>query len=332
VAGQSVPDIPELLGSAVEGVGGEPRPGQLAMSEAVATTMREGGHLLVQAGTGTGKSLAYLVPALRHALVEDARPERSEDGDDERQPPSTGPVVVATATIALQRQLVERDLPKLTESLAPVLPRTPSFAILKGRRNYLCLQRFHAGPDDSEQGELFGGGESGGSGDSGGSGESKPSGSGPVSLLGREIMRIGEWAAHTDTGDRDELLPGVSERAWGQVAVSSRECLGATNCAYGTDCFAERARMRAMRSDVVVTNHALLAIDALGDVTVLPEHEVVVIDEAHELVDRVTGVATEDPGPGADPGCDRAGRRPRAGGRGGARSPQPDRDRRRPPC
>jgi ATP-dependent DNA helicase DinG len=86
----------------------------------------------------------------------------------------------------------------------------------------------------------------------------------------------------------------VSERAWGQVAVSSRECLGAANCPYGQDCFAERARMRAMRSDVVVTNHALLAIDALGDVAVLPEHGVVVIDEAHELVDRVTGVATEE--------------------------------------
>ena len=114
------------------------------------------------------------------------------------------------------------------------------------------------------------------------------------SALGRDIVRIGEWANTTDTGDRDELLPGVSERAWGQVAVSSRECLGATNCPYGADCFAEAARMRAMGADVVVTNHALLAIDALSDVDVLPEHDVVVIDEAHELVDRVTGVATEE--------------------------------------
>ena len=117
---------------------------------------------------------------------------------------------------------------------------------------------------------------------------------GPTSALGRDVVRITEWANKTDTGDRDELLPGVSERAWSQVAVSSRECLGATNCPYGADCFAESARMRAMRADVVVTNHALLAIDALSDVDVLPEHDVVVIDEAHELVDRVTGVATEE--------------------------------------
>ena len=265
MAAQQVPEIEKLLARAVDGVAGEPRPGQLAMAEAVAKTMQGGGHLLVQAGTGTGKSLAYLVPALHHTMADDA----------------DGPIVVATATIALQRQLVERDLPRLVESIGPALPRTPSFAILKGRRNYLCLQRFHAGPQD-EQTELF---------DGEGAQHKAPS---PTSSLGLEIVRIGDWAARTETGDRDELVPGVSERAWSQVAVSSRECLGSSKCPYGADCFAEHARMRAMRSDVVVTNHALLAIDALGDVAVLPEHEVVVIDEAHELVDRVTGAATEE--------------------------------------
>jgi ATP-dependent DNA helicase DinG len=197
-------------------------------------------------------------------------------------PPPRGPVVVATATIALQRQLIERDLPRLAESLAPALPVAPTFAILKGRRNYLCLQRLHAGPD-AEQDGLFDD-----------VGPASSGATGPTSPLGRDVVRITEWANTTDSGDRDELLPGVSERAWGQVAVSSRECLGATNCPYGADCFAESARMRAMRADVVVTNHALLAIDALSEVDVLPEHDVVVIDEAHELVDRVTGVATEE--------------------------------------
>jgi ATP-dependent DNA helicase DinG len=278
VAGAVVPDVEKLLALAVEGVAGEARAGQLAMVKAVEHAMTSGEHLLVQAGTGTGKSLAYLVPAIRHALVDGVRPAKSID----QPPPARGPVVVATATIALQRQLVERDLPKLVESLAPVLPQPPTFAILKGRRNYLCLQRFHAGPDD-EQDALFDGADNG-----------RPLNTGPTSALGRDIVRIGEWANTTDTGDRDELLPGVSERAWGQVAVSSRECLGATNCPYGADCFAEAARMRAMRADVVVTNHALLAIDALSEVDVLPEHDVVVIDEAHELVDRVTGVATEE--------------------------------------
>jgi len=284
------------------------------MAEAVEATMRAGGHLLVQAGTGTGKSLAYLVPAVRHALAEPGQGRPPETGGPATGPvagdgpagptdgpagarsprPTGGPVVVATATIALQRQLVERDLPKLIESLAPALPRTPTFAILKGRRNYLCLQRFHAGPQESGQGELFdeGGGDQ--PVDSEASPQTRAQTPSPSSALGRDIVRVGEWAARTDTGDRDELVPGVSERVWNQFAVSSRECLGATNCPYGTDCFAEHARMQAMRSDIVVTNHALLAIDVLGDVDVLPEHEVVVVDEAHELVDRVTGVATEE--------------------------------------
>jgi ATP-dependent DNA helicase DinG len=304
VAAPKIPDVEKLLALAVDGIGGEPRDGQVAMARAVEHAMASGEHLLVQAGTGTGKSLAYLVPALRHALAFDApvrKPSTDEAdaegrGTPERRvapdelPPPRGPVIVATATIALQRQLIERDLPRLMESLAPALPEPPTFAILKGRRNYLCLQRLHAGPDD-EQDRLFDDADSGGSASGSASGSSA---AGPTSALGRDIVRINAWANQTDTGDRDELLPGVSERAWGQVAVSSRECLGATNCPYGADCFAEAARMRAMRADVVVTNHALLAIDALSDVAVLPEHDVVVIDEAHELVDRVTGVATEE--------------------------------------
>jgi ATP-dependent DNA helicase DinG len=293
VAAPKIPGVEELLALAVAGIGGEPRDGQLTMARAVEHAMLSGDHLLVQAGTGTGKSLAYLVPAIRHALATDAsaRKPKTDEADDEGRgsddelPRPRGPVVVATATIALQRQLIERDLPRLADSLAPALPIAPTFAILKGRRNYLCLQRLHAGPD-AEQDGLFDDVEPAGSRGSGATG--------PTSALGRDVVRITEWANTTDTGDRDELLPGVSERAWSQVAVSSRECLGATNCPYGADCFAESARMRAMRADVVVTNHALLAIDALSDVDVLPEHDVVVIDEAHELVDRVTGVATEE--------------------------------------
>ncbi|HEY0868899.1 MAG TPA: ATP-dependent DNA helicase, partial [Acidothermaceae bacterium] len=285
MATTKIPGVEELLDLAVAGIGGEARDGQLTMARAVEHAMRSGDHLLVQAGTGTGKSLAYLVPAIRHALATDPPvPKPKIDGANDELPPPRGPVVVATATIALQRQLIERDLPRLAESLAPALPVTPVFAILKGRRNYLCLQRLHAGPD-AEQDGLF---------DDVGPTSSGSGATGPTSALGRDVVRITEWANTTDTGDRDELVPGVSGRAWSQVAVSSRECLGATNCPYGADCFAESARMRAMRADVVVTNHALLAIDALSDVDVLPEHDVVVIDEAHELVDRVTGVATEE--------------------------------------
>ena len=98
----------------------------------------------------------------------------------------------------------------------------------------------------------------------------------------------------TETGDRDELTPGVPDRSWSQVSVSARECIGVARCPFGTDCFAEKARAKAGRADVVVTNHALLAIDAIADAAVLPEHELLVVDEAHELVDRVTGVATAE--------------------------------------
>ena len=253
----------ELLATAVDALGGSQRKGQIEMAEAVARAFDTREHLAVQAGTGTGKSLAYLVPALARAVRADT------------------PVVVSTATIALQRQLIERDLPRLADSLAGVLPRRPTFAILKGRGNYLCLNKVHNGPGndpDSEeqpQDALFE----------------------PVSALGRDVARLTAFSSTTDTGDRDELVPGVANRSWSQVSVSARECLGVARCPFGTQCFAERARALAGRSDVVVTNHALLAIDALAEAAVLPEHDLLVVDEAHELVERVTAVATQELSP-----------------------------------
>jgi ATP-dependent DNA helicase DinG len=245
-----------LLHTAVTSIGGAERPGQVTMATAVEHAIETEEHLAVQAGTGTGKSLAYLIPAVRHALVDSAT------------------VVVSTATIALQRQLIDRDLPRLADALTPVLGRAPTFAILKGRRNYLCLHRLQVGaPEDPEE-SLF-----------------EPQ---SVSATGRQVQRLTEWAGETETGDRDELVPGVSEQAWRQLSVSAKECLGAQRCPYGTECFAEKARATAGEADVVVTNHALLAIDALGDYQILPEHDVIVIDEAHELVDRVTSVATAE--------------------------------------
>ena len=108
------------------------------------------------------------------------------------------------------------------------------------------------------------------------------------------MQRLIAWSSETDSGDRDELTPGVPDRSWSQVSVSARECIGVSRCPFGTDCFAEKARDKAGHADVVVTNHALLAIDAVSDAAVLPEHELLVVDEAHELVDRVTGVATAE--------------------------------------
>ncbi|HYO39415.1 MAG TPA: ATP-dependent DNA helicase [Nocardioidaceae bacterium] len=246
--------VREVLGAAVEALGGQERPGQIAMAEAVARAMTTAEHLLVQAGTGTGKSLGYLVPALLHHRR----------------------VVVATATLALQHQLVERDIPALLEAAVHVLPSSsPSYAVLKGRSNYACLHRVREGvPDD--QGVLV---------------------DLPVGSTGSEVLALREWAegesASDGPGDRD-AAPKHTDRAWRQVSVTHRECLGAARCPFGQECFAERAREKASQSQLVVTNHSLLAIDAIEGVPMIPEYDVVVIDEAHELAARVTQAATDE--------------------------------------
>ncbi|MGA5466912.1 ATP-dependent DNA helicase [Mycobacterium sp. NPDC050041] len=259
---RAVDDVTALLDAAVAAVGGARRDGQVEMAQAVARAFETGEHLAVQAGTGTGKSLAYLVPAIARAVAAEE------------------PVVVSTATIALQRQLVDRDLPRLADALVGALPRRPTFALLKGRGNYLCLNKIHNGstgsaePEDRPQDELFD--------------------AVAATALGRDVKRLTAWSSDTETGDRDELKPGVPDRSWSQVSVSARECIGVARCPFGTDCFAERARDKAGHSDVVVTNHALLAIDAISDAAVLPEHRLLIVDEAHDLVDRVTSVATAE--------------------------------------
>jgi len=263
-------DLDGLLDAAVTAVGGVPRPGQQQMAAAVAQALQQGDPLLVEAGTGTGKSLAYLVPAIAHAL-----------GRADRR------VVLATATLALQRQLVAHDLPLISAALAPALGRTPEFALLKGRNNYVCLNKINSGEQDEEQDALFD--------------------SAALSDLGRHVLRVREWAEASDTGDRDDLVPGVPDKVWGAVSVSARECLGAGKCPFGQDCFAELARVRAREADLVVTNHALLAIDTFdAEVKVLPEHDAVIIDEAHELVSRATGADSGELTPGL---AERAARR-----------------------
>ncbi|TVU57137.1 ATP-dependent DNA helicase [Corynebacterium aurimucosum] len=246
----------DLLDAAVSSLGGARRAGQVRMAKAVTTALEKERHLAVQAGTGTGKSLAYLVPAFRHAQ-------------------GTGhTVIVSTATLALQRQLVERDLPRLAEALEPHLEKKPTFAIMKGRSNYVCLNKVSRAAELEDEDALLD--------------------EDSVSHLGRHVQRVYEWAEDTETGDREDLEPGVPDLAWRQVSVTSNECLGATRCPHGEDCFAELARRRAADVDIVVTNHALLAIDAVADINILPEHDVVIIDEAHELDGRITSVSTAE--------------------------------------
>ena len=232
-----------VLAAAVEALGGEERPGQVAMAEAVAAAMGGGEHLLVQAGTGTGKSLGYLVPALLH---------------DRR-------VVVATATLALQHQLVERDIPRLVEAVGASEFKgavDTSYAVLKGRSNYVCLHRIREGvPDD--QGALV----------------EVPQGS-----MAKKVLDLRSWAEKEagsgGSGERDHA-PRHTDREWRQVSVNHRECLGATRCPFGQECFVEVAREQAHRSHLIVTNHSLLAIDAIEGVPMIPDYDVVVLSLIH---------------------------------------------------
>ena len=237
------------LDAAVSAIGGKPREGQIEMAEAVANALTDRHHLMVQAGTGTGKSLAYLVPALVHGRK----------------------VLVATATLALQRQLVERDLPAVVPALEKQLGRSITYAIYKGVGNYVCLAKMNSEEPDPD-GELLL----------------------EASYLEKDAKRLHAWARSKDvSGDRDDA-PEVDRRVWAANSLSGRECVGADSCAYGSQCFAAKAKAKAQDADVVVTNHTLLAIEIVDAHPILPERDAVIIDEAHEFMDRTTQAVTEE--------------------------------------
>jgi ATP-dependent DNA helicase DinG len=220
--------------------GAERRRGQEAMADAVAAAIDHGRHLVVQAGTGTGKTLAYLIPAIH-------------DG---------GTVVVSTATKALQDQLATKDLPFLDDHL----PHGVDWAVLKGRSNYVCLQRLRelsTAGGEAAQLEL----------------------DGMAASTQSEIQRIGAWVGTTLTGDPAELDWAPTDAAWRALSVSSEECPGADRCPMGEPCFAERARQRAAAAQVVVVNTHLYGLNVASGGVILPEHDVVVFDEAHVLED-----------------------------------------------
>ena len=255
----------DVLDAAVRSMGGSPRQGQTTMVREVAQTLADGTHLLVQAGTGTGKSLGYLVPAMAHAVQAGAR------------------VVVSTATLALQRQILTKDAPLAADAVEQVTGARPEVALLKGWQNYLCRHRLDGGyPPEEDEAALFGVGDA----------IAQPAaGHGSDASLGEQVVRLREWAARTDTGDRDDLVPGVSQRAWAQVSVSRAECLG-QSCPLKSECFPELARAAASRADLVVTNHAMLGVVVAGNPGVLPDHQVLIVDEAHELADRIRSQGT----------------------------------------
>lgn len=228
--------------------GGEARPGQVMMAEAVEEALVEHRHLIVQAGTGTGKSLAYLVPAVQLGR----------------------PVVIATATKALQEQLARRDAPQVANALGDV-----TVAVLKGRSNYLCRQRAAELSERGFQATLEDAGEEESSGRH-------------ADRLVAQVERLLAFEKSSATGDRAGLDEDVSERAWSMVSVGPRECPGAFNCPQGSRCFAEMARVAAQEADVVIVNLHLLGSHLASDGMVLPEHDAVIIDEAHELEEVMT--------------------------------------------
>lgn len=206
----------------------EARPEQAALAEQVERSLATGQHLVAEAGTGVGKSLAYLIPALASGLR----------------------VVVATATKALQEQLLRNDVP----IAAAALHRDVRVEVLKGRQNYLCRRQL--------------------------------SGFQPMLLAegrdGRAWAAMQGWLGTTETGDRAELEVEPSDALWAELAVGADRCSG-RRCAFHGTCFAEAARDRASSADLVIANHALYFADLAAGGGVLPEHDAVVFDEAHRL-------------------------------------------------
>ena len=241
--------VREALDVAVDAIGGSAREGQIEMAEAVANALTDRHHLMVQAGTGTGKSLAYLIPGIVHGRK----------------------VLVATATLALQRQLVDRDLPAVVPALEKLLGREVTYAIYKGVGNYVCLQKMNS-EDVDPDGELVM----------------------EVSSLEKDAKRLIAWAKTPGvSGDRDDA-PEVDRRVWAANSVSGRECVGADVCAFGSQCFAAKAKGKAQSADVVVTNHTLLAIEIMDLHPILPERDCIILDEAHEFMDRATQAVTDE--------------------------------------
>lgn len=223
----------------------EDRPGQDEMAVAIARAIATKRHIVVQAGTGTGKTLGYLVPAILAGKR----------------------TVVATYTKALQDQLAMHDLPLLAKSLEDILPTPLSWAVLKGRQNYICVQRVNE-VQSSQQDRL--------------------DLSNSTAGLNDEIVRLGEWSCETASGDAGELSWTPSDIAWRKVSVGSDECPGANRCPAGEQCFTERARRKATQADIIVVNTFLYGLHVASGGSLLPEHDVVIFDEAHQLEDVIS--------------------------------------------
>ncbi|MDO4664902.1 MAG: ATP-dependent DNA helicase [Actinomycetaceae bacterium] len=236
-----------VLRQVIANRGGTERVGQQQMAGAIAD-LPEGAHLLVQAGTGTGKSFAYLVPTLCKAAQSGER------------------AIISTATLVLQRQLISVDIPAVCQAMEENGLPAPTVALLKGWNNYACKQKT-AVPEDG----LFD--------------------AAAATALGKQVIAARKWVNETKTGDRDDMTPGVSDQVWRQISVTSTECLG-ERCHFASECFARAAREAATQADIIVTNHSMLGVEAMNEINLLPDVDTIIIDEAHELDDRIRSQGT----------------------------------------
>jgi ATP-dependent DNA helicase DinG len=223
--------------------GYELRPQQIEMAEAVAAAFDAGEHLLVEAGTGVGKSFAYLVPAIERVTTEGGR------------------VVISTHTIALQEQLIGKDIP----FLQTVFPEEFSAVLVKGRSNYLGLRRLERA--SARQQDLF-------------SAKKQQS----------ALWAIEDWAYQTADGSLADLPQQPDQAVWDLVRSDADDCMG-RRCPHYAACFYQRARRRAATAQLLIVNHALLfsdmALRTRGS-SILPDYDYVILDEAH-TVERVAG-------------------------------------------
>lgn len=226
----------------------EQRDGQADMVRHVADAIDTGTTLVVQAGTGTGKTLGYLVPILAAGRT----------------------AVIATYTKALQDQLASVDLPLLEAACADRPDLSFSWAILKGRNNYLCRQRVSEIETGQDQLQLH---------------------DTPADVV-REVRDLVAWADETETGEISDVPFTVGDSAWRKVSLGSDECPGAAKCSFGETCFTERARERSKNANVIVVNFTLYGLDLEQDREFLPDHDVVVFDEVHELEDVISETAS----------------------------------------
>lgn len=234
----------------------EQRPQQLRMADAVADAIQQGHHLVAEAGTGTGKSYAYLVPAILYATGDQREEEPlklSGDSEDETRPRR---IVISTHTISLQEQLIMKDLPLLNS----VIPREFSSVLVKGRSNYISLRRLKMAQAKA------------------------------VGLFERDsqhvqLRQIQEWAKETTDGSRSTVPTRIEAGVWDEVASDSGNCMG-RKCETHAKCFYYAARRRMQNAQILVVNHALFFSDLAlrqQDISLLPDYDAVILDECHTI-------------------------------------------------